>query len=345
MFNPTLPLELAKTLPATSYKEVNQEVLFETWQYICPVSTLDRPGSYIARKILNKPLLFVRQETGEIKGFYNVCRHHASTLLEGEGNCSKIRCPYHGWTYALDGTLKGVPEFDGVQDFKREENGLVPVHVRVVGPFLFASTGRFPTLSAVLLDTLEEEKSLVEPLDKYAFHSRLEYDIKCNWKVFVDNYLDGGYHVNSVHPDLASGINYKEYRNELHGRSVLQIAPLKPTDAFPGQTRSSDGDAHYWWFYPNLMLNIYGDMMDVNVVLPTGPTSCRVIMDFFYDKTKPLTEVKSSIAISEQVQREDVRICERVQEGLESGAYSVGRYSVAREGGMYLFHQLLTRRS
>lgn len=331
IFNPALPLELARTLPADCYKSDNRNVFEQTWQYICPVDFLKRVGDYTTSKILNNPLLFVREEAG-IKGFHNVCRHHASILLKDSGNCSKIRCPYHGWTYGLDGSLKGVPEFDGVQDFRREDNGLKEVPIIQYGPFLFASL--LPDRGLALSSLKEEDIPI------YAFYTRQEYNLKCNWKVFVDNYLDGGYHVNYIHPDLASGIDYKNYRNELYDRSVLQIAPLKQSDKIPN--RSSQGDAHYWWFYPNFMLNIYGDMMDVNVVFPTGPSTCRVIMDFFYDKSKvSLAEAKSSIAISEQIQHEDVEICERVQEGLNSDSYDVSRYSVLREGGMYLFHQLL----
>lgn len=332
-FNSALPLELARTLPSGCYKDDDRSVFEQTWQYICPGDFLSNVGDYTSTKILNNPLLFVREENG-IKGFHNVCSHHASTLLKGSGHCSKIRCPYHGWTYGLDGTLKGVPEFDGVQDFKREDNGLKKIHVIQYGPFLFAA---LKAESPIVLSPLKQED-----IPAYAHYAREEYDLKCNWKVFVDNYLDGGYHVNSIHPDLASGIDYKNYRNELYDRSVLQIAPLKQSDnPIIQANRTSQGDARYWWFYPNFMLNIYGDMMDVNVVFPTGPSTCKVIMDFFHSTILSYSEIKASIAISKQIQHEDVDICERVQEGLGSDSYDVGRYSVARESGMYLFHQLL----
>lgn len=324
-FNPKLPLELASTLPSCHYQGNEDNVFKTTWQYVGPVSSLNKTGKYVTTKINNNPLLFIRDEEF-IRGFHNVCRHHASTLLKGEGECNKIRCSYHGWTYDLDGSLHGVPEFKGVENFNLQDNSLKPVYVDVIGPFLFTSLTE---------QTTKPLQSLKHEIPNYSFIARKEYDIKCNWKVFVDNYLDGGYHVNSIHPELAANIDYKNYRNELYEDAVLQIAPAKEANNRLGNC------AYYWWFHPNFMLNIYGNMMDVNYIIPTSNKSCKVIMDFYKDISVSDNESNSSIETSDRIQIEDVDICERVQEGLESDSYDTGRYSVIREGGMYLFHCLL----
>ena len=351
-FDPKLPLALATTLPTEYYRDtdnarrIDDAAFKTTWQYIGPLDLLSKSGDYITANILNNPLVFVRDE-GHIRGFHNVCRHHAATLLCGRGNCAKIRCQYHGWTYGLDGSLKGVPEFKGVENFKEEDYGLHKVQTQAIGPFLFACIS--PRWDRPLMPMGERDDALLckgwEPkytIPSYKYIARKSYDLACNWKVYVDNYLDGGYHVNTIHPELAANIHYQRYHNELHEKAVLQVAPLKDSEK---KDNRSGGEAYYWWFFPNFMLNMYGDMMDVNHVEPTGPTTCRVTMDFYAANHVPAYDINRSIEISHKIQDEDVDICERVQKGLGSDAYEHGRYSVIREGGMYLFHQLLTGQS
>jgi choline monooxygenase len=177
---------------------------------------------------------------------------------------------------------------------------------------------------------------------------RREYELACNWKVYVDNYLDGGYHVNTVHPGLAGVLDYSRYRTELHPCASVQVSPLKPADpgAAVGGVRVGDV-AQYWWLFPNFMLNLYQGVMDVNVVLPLGPERCRVIFDFYFAETEGETARafnRDSIAVADQIQREDVGICEEVQRGLGSRSFATGRFSVKREAAGYHFHQLLARK-
>src|SRR5262249_36965961 len=152
-------------------------------------------GSYLTAEIAGEPIVVVRGEDGILRAFFNVCRHRAAPILnEPCGTASKLRCRYHGWTYDLAGRLRGTPEFDGVADFRKEDNGLVPVAVAIWGPFVW-----------VHLDPpAEPVEQYLAPLPEWAkghidgltFARRVEYELACNWKVYVDNYLDGGYHVN-----------------------------------------------------------------------------------------------------------------------------------------------------
>jgi choline monooxygenase len=188
------------------------------------------------------------------------------------------------------------------------------------------------------------ERTGMSGIGELNWHARRTYDLACNWKVYVDNFLDGGYHVNSIHPGLAGVLDYGQYRTELFSNTNVQVSPLKPSarDAVEGVVRVGD-TAYYWWVFPNFMVNLYSGVMDTNLVLPLGPDRCRVVFDFYFAEGASAEFVAQSIAVAEQVQREDVSICEDVQRGLRSRSFSTGRFSVRRENGGYHFHQLLAR--
>jgi choline monooxygenase len=246
--------------------------------------------------------------------------------------------------------LRGTPEFDGVEEFCKEENGLVELDVDSWGALVWVRQrqGREaggPTLAKFLSPLPERTASL--NLASLRFVERRHYDIACNWKVYVDNYLDGGYHVNTVHPGLAGVLDYSEYRTEVHDHASVQVSPLKPadpSDRITGTVRVGDY-AYYWWIFPNFMINIYHGLMDVNLVVPLGTDRCRVIFDLYFAETGPEARqfIADSIAVTHQVQREDMAICEEVQRGLRSRSYDTGRFSVQREIGGYHFHRLLAR--
>ena len=161
--------------------------------------------------------------------------------------------------------------------------------------------------------------------------------------MYVDNYLDGGYHVNTVHPALAGVLDYREYRTVCDGNTVLQSSPITPGDGEAGRTRTGDLAA-YWWVYPNFMVNVYSGVMDTNLVLPLGADRCRVIFDFYFADIHGAAAgafMAESMAVAEEIQREDISICEEVQRGLQSRCYSTGRFSVRREAAGYQFHRRL----
>jgi choline monooxygenase len=340
----------ASTIPAPWYVDARiaeleaQTVFSKTWQMVGQAEQVEKPGQFVTATIAGEPIVVVRGNDGVLRGFYNVCRHHAAAVVtEPCGQASILHCPYHGWNYGLDGSLKGMPEFDGVKNFERQQNGLVQVKAEAWEKFVFVN---LDPQAASLKDFLGGLVKRVAPLgvSKLHYFDSRTYDIHCNWKVFVDNYLDGGYHVPHLHKGLSSVLDYKEYTIENEDRYCLQSSPMVAgnEDAATSSTRQGDR-AWYFWQYPNLMINCYEGYMDTNLVLPLDVDHCRVIFDFYFgDISQARREYnEQSVAVGARVQDEDLGICEAVQRGLKSRAYGAGRLSVRREAGEHLFHRLL----
>jgi choline monooxygenase len=345
-FDDTAPLARALTIPGDWYTDARiaelerRTVFSRTWQLVGRTDQLAEPGAYVTAEVAGEPVLVVRGSDGTLRGFFNVCRHHAAAVMtEPCGKADRLRCPYHGWTYDLAGKLRGVPEFDGVEGFDREAMGLVPLAVATWHQLVFVYLDPDPP---PLADHLGDLVAQVAPLglDKLAFCARREYTLGCNWKVFVDNYLDGGYHVPHLHGDLASILSHKDYTIESFERFCLQSSPISDGDALV-----RTGRALYYWLYPNLMLNWYEGYLDTNLVIPLGVDRVKVVFDFYFADISEaaMPRNQQSMAISDKIQDEDHAICESVQRGLGSRAYRAGRLSVRREAGENLFHKLLAR--
>jgi choline monooxygenase len=351
LYNPHDPLEEAWTIPARWYFDERivalerDSVFSATWQVAGRADQVRDNGQFFTAELAGEPLVVARGEDGQLRAFYNVCRHHAAAVVtEAQGCAKQFRCPYHGWTYGIDGTLKGMVEFDGVCNFDRAKNGLVPVRVDTWENFVFVNLdGR----AAPLRDFLGIVPELVAPLGlakKLHFFDRRVYALNCNWKVYVDNYLDGGYHVPHAHKGLSSVIEYTKYTIENFERACLQSSPLSSdSTSEAGVAATRQGRAFYLWLYPNFMINAYEGLMDTNLVLPLSVNRCAVVFDYYFADTSAPAEArhKESIAVSERVQDEDMAICDAVQRGLGSRAYAAGRLSVRREAGEHLFHRLL----
>lgn len=349
-FDGGLPLEHALTLPSEWYVSPRAfeselaHVFGKEWIWAGRSDELKKPGTWITTQIGKESVVLTRDIEGELHAFSNICRHRAAKVCRSSlGEGSRLRCQYHGWTYDLSGCLKTTPEFDGASGFQKEKNSLPQFQIKEFGPWFFVSLNEKPASFHEQWEPFNRESKLYQ-LDSMKFFKRVEYSLKCNWKVFIDNYLDGGYHINTVHPKLAGVIPYSEYRSELFSRSSLQTAPLKPKK-LDEVSHVRKGAAQYWWLYPNLMINLYEGIMDVNVVIPESVDSCRVIFDFYFQDTSKsnLGFIEDSLKVAHQVQLEDQEICEEVQKGLESAFYRAGRFSVAREKTAYHFHQLLAR--
>ncbi len=345
-FDPALPLERARTIPSSWYRspahleQERHKVFSRSWLLAGRVDQVARPGTFFTADMAGEPVVVTRDEAGGLHGFVNVCRHRgARVACQDQGEATKLRCRYHGWTYTLDGRLTGLPEFAGVEEFRREDNGLPPVRVEAWGPLVWvALTPDVPPLRE-WLEPLERF-GMLEDMAGLVFEARREYRIACDWKVFCDNYLDGGYHVNTLHPGLAGVLDYSQYRTEVGEYASVQISPLEPGAV--GDVRSGK-EARYAWAFPHAMINLYGGVMDTNTVFPEGVGACRVVFDFYFAAGTPDDFKRRSIEVAHQVQMEDEEICAEVQRGLGSRTYSTGRFSVRREAGGYAFHRLLAR--
>ncbi len=349
-YDPSRPLAQATTIPSAWYTdrglhELERRAIFGgAWQCIGRTDQLAEPGRFITADVAGEPIVAVRGRDEKLRAFINVCRHHAAAIaVEPEGSCKALKCPYHGWTYGLDGALKGTPEFDGVEDFDKAANGLLPVRLETWEPFVFVCLDETaPELREFLGDIVDHARAL--RFEQLHFFERQTYDLQCNWKVFVDNYLDGGYHVPHIHAGLGSVLDYAKYRVECFERWCVQVSPMAFAggDADTASVRGGEA-AYYYWLYPNFMINWYEGVMDTNLVLPLGVDRCRVVFDFYFAGAGKEAEDhnRRSIAVAHRVQQEDIDVCESVQRGLGSRAYDVGRLSVRREAGEHLFHRLL----
>ncbi len=349
-YNDKAPLYDAFTIPASWYVDPriadleNNTVFGKSWQMVGRADQVEKPGQFVTFTVAGEPIVVVRGNDGVLRGFYNVCRHHAAAVVtEPCGQASILHCPYHGWNYGLDGSLKGMPEFDGVKNFDRQNNGLVPVKTEIWEKFILVNLDPQAESLANYFGGLVKRVAPLGVNKLHYFESRT-YDIACNWKVFVDNYLDGGYHVPHLHKGLSSVLDYKQYTIENEDRYCLQSSPMVSSDedAATGATRKGDR-AWYFWQYPNLMINCYEGYMDTNLVIPIDADHCRVIFDFYFGDTSEASREynEMSVATGARVQDEDLGICEAVQRGLKSRAYGAGRLSVRREAGEHLFHRLL----
>jgi phenylpropionate dioxygenase-like ring-hydroxylating dioxygenase large terminal subunit len=358
---------LPRALPAWAYNHPEmtrleyERILKPSWQIVCHVSSIPKPGDYMTLDLGADSVVAVRAADGAIQTFHNVCRHRGSRLLEGGGNCrAHITCPYHGWSYRLSGELVGVPARETFPGLDRTQFSLKPVRSQVMMGFVFVCVaGNPPPLEQIWGSFLDEfaphRFQDMQPLGPcYIEH----WD--CDWKVAMDNYLES-YHVPIGHPGLnrmftpdyddqrnlpgvARGISWLRERESSHWseRMYQRMVEDVSQDLPPAHRKR-------WSFYsmlPNLGIDVFPDQMDFFQVLPRGPGKCTIRGGSFAlpDERREMRIVRYlSARINRQVQREDEFLCRRVQLGLASGSYEPGPLS-RLENCMYEFHQLLRER-
>ncbi len=336
-FEPRLPY--ASTIPSIYYNDPavlaaeNRSIFARTWQLVGRAEQVREVGQFFTATVADEPLLIVRGNDGELRALSNVCRHRAGPVAKGEGKRGSLQCGYHGWTYALDGTLRTTPEMDGIECFDRQSIALPRFRIESWSELLFVNLeSDAPPLGEFLGDLATVS------FGGFQLAARKDWFVNCNWKVYVDNYLEG-YHIPIVHPSLFREIDYPNYRTEARGNYSIQHAPLKRAQ----RIRASDGsdEAQYFWIFPNLMLNVYPDNFSTNLVVPvTADRTLTIFEWYFRDPDAAKKQIEETIAFSDEIQREDIDICEAVQRGLRSSTYSQGRYSPVRENGVHHFHGL-----
>ncbi|HVR70658.1 MAG TPA: aromatic ring-hydroxylating dioxygenase subunit alpha [Vicinamibacteria bacterium] len=343
-------LAAARTIPARWYFDPavldreERRVFARTWQLVGAVTQVRAAGDYFTCRVGREPLVVARDEAGTLRALSNVCRHRAGPVARGAGRARSLQCGYHGWTYALDGRLLASPEFEGVRGFDRSTIHLPEARLAEWGGFLFVNLDRdAPALGEFLGAIPHETRGLA--MDHLTLRRRVDYEVECNWKVYVDNYLEG-YHIPRVHPALFRELDYGAYRVETARLHSRQRAPLRREGAVFGGGAGDGEEALYYWVFPNLMLNVYPGSLQTNLVVPLGPE--RTLTRFEWYVAEPLDpaaaeKFEQAFAFSDQVQREDMDICRAVQQGLRSATYHRGRYSVLRENGVHHFHGLLSR--
>jgi choline monooxygenase len=338
----TLPSHLYTT--SATFEEERNRIFAQSWQVVGHCHQAAQPGDYFTTELNGEPLLLVRDLEGKLRGFYNVCRHRAGPPAEGCGSRKLFRCGYHGWTYGLDGSLISPTEMEGVENFQPKDFGLMPVKVEEWFDFIFVNLAAD---GGPLRETLGEMPEQAEKFHTQGLKlfERRTYDMKCNWKTYVDNYLEG-YHLPSVHPGLNRELDYNAYVVEPHKNYVRQFSPIRgaqPGDTTPRRYQEAGEDltTDYFWVFPNWMLNCYPDNVSLNIVLPVEAERSLAIFEWYLPEAQHGSPAaKASVEFSHQIQIEDVAICEAVQKNLRSRSYSRGRFSVKQEQGVHAFHRM-----
>ena len=375
-------IEAAFTLAAHFYTDPavlaleKSRIFYHTWQLVgtlaqpCGQSTsgasltIADPETFFTADVIGEPVVIVRDKQGMLRAFSNVCRHRAGPIAQDCGSKNVLRCAYHGWTYTLDGRLIGTPDIDGVEFFDRSTMGMVPLRCETWEQFIFVNFDPHAEPLSAFLGKI--------PQQARGFHfaglqlaKRRDYLIDCNWKVYVDNYLEG-YHIPIAHPGLMREIDYSQYRTETFRYYSQQFAPIRALQPGDNAARTyapnapnsaTPSEALYFWVFPNLMLNIYPDNISTNLIVPLSHDKTLTIFEWFVhpessdgsgfaassSSDSPLSDrIQRAIDFSEEVQREDIALCQAVQRGLQSSTYDRGRYSPKRENGVHHFHLLFS---
>ncbi len=313
-----------------------QRHILSGWQKVAPVESVSEPGDVIARDIAGMPIIIVRAKDGALKGFYNICPHRAGPLaMCDQKGLKRLRCFYHGWAYDFEGKLSAAPEMQEAEGFDPNTIRLTPIVVKEWHGLVFARLPGLAEKQATFEDlTAGIDEIIGDGLDGIVHHHGTTYDVAANWKVYVDNFLEG-YHLPFVHPGLTQVVEYADYITQLGEWWSLQRSPVPADTGAYGA-----GEGLYFFIYPNTMLNIMPGRLQTNRVIPNGRDACRVEFDFYY---APGAEARfdEDLAFSSQVQEEDRLICEHVQKGLTSQVYRPGRLSPTREAGVWHWQNLL----
>lgn len=340
--------DVHQSLPGWTYSNPEffelerRELFLKSWQLVCHTAEVPERGDYFTLDILGESLVVIRGRDGEVRGFHNVCRHRGSRLLEGpSGNCAgRITCPYHAWSYGLDGRLAAVPFEKEFKSLKREENGLRALDLEIFQGFVFvrvlADDG--PSVADQFGAVMDELKAYrfedLQPLGRVTLRPRA-----VNWKQIADNYVDA-LHIPVAHPGLSSLVG-NSYRIEVAGEVHKMSAELRPTPKAGWSVRAYadilskvdhlPGPAGRRWLYyrmwPNLAFDIYPDQIDFMQFIPLSPTE-TLIREIAYALPDERREMRLARYLNWRINRvvnaEDTALVEKVQAGMASASYTSG---------------------
>jgi phenylpropionate dioxygenase-like ring-hydroxylating dioxygenase large terminal subunit len=340
----------AYTEPA--WAQAEREAIFaRTWQWVCHVEQLAAPGSYVSTTVAEMPVAVVRDRDGSLRAFYNVCKHRAHELLSGAGVARNIVCPYHAWTYALDGRLQGARRADRMATFDKSEICLDRVQVEEFGGFVYVNLD--PTarpLGEQAPDLAADITRCAPEVARLTHAKRLTYEVRTNWKNVIDNFLEC-YHCHIAHPEFVDLVDMDTYEVRTHGIWSSHFAEAGThANAAYDVSHAKVTQHAVWWLWPNTCLLRYpgrGNFMVFQVV-PTGPDTTHETWDFYLETTElDEAEQQSVRYVDEVLQQQDISLVESVQRGMRTPAFDQGRIvydpssSGLSEHGVHHFHGLV----
>jgi choline monooxygenase len=347
----------SSSLPARAYWEQNifavekAEVFLKSWQFLCHTERLRAPGSYVTGNVQGQGIFGVRDLNGQLRAFYNVCRHRGHELLRGTGQVRRVTCPYHAWTYGLDGALAAAPGSEVLERFSKSDFGLHAIQVEEFCGLVFVNLDRSAASLAHSTEDLATEIASYAPdLGQLTLAHQLNYTVKANWKAVVDNFLECR-HCPIAHRDFCTLVEMDTYQVVTHGIYASHIAKAGRTGNQAYDVSGATVTDHaVWYLWPNTTLMRYpgrGNFM-VWTFVPTGPETTHEQFNFYFESATPTAEEANAIEYIDKVlQLEDIGLVESVQRGMRTPAYPRGRYLIdpehsgLSEHGVHQFHSLL----
>jgi phenylpropionate dioxygenase-like ring-hydroxylating dioxygenase large terminal subunit len=337
------------TDPAIATRE-RDRIFRRAWQYVGRTEQVERVGDYFTGVAGDVPIVVVRGPAG-LRAFVNVCRHRRHEVMSGAGHRQTLQCPYHAWTYDLDGSLRAAPRSEHEPDFDRAELALLPARVATWGPFVFATPDpdALP-FERVLGDLPGTVEASGVDLARLTFAGRETWTTDANWKVIVENFLEC-YHCPFRHPGFSAVVEVGEgdYSLRAHEWHSSQVAPVRPAAvegrgrALAYDPRGAVSQAQYHFLWPNFTLSINPGQpnLEVDVSLPDGAERARGFTDRFFGPEVDQDYRQEMTAFNRQVSEEDERLTSSVQRGLRGGLPSRGRLLTKSEHLVAHFQRLV----
>ena len=304
-----------------------RERIFRTaWHYVADVGRLPEPGSYFACTSGGLPIVVTRDGDGELRAFLNVCRHRGSEIVSGAGRRATLQCPYHAWTYGLDGGLRSAPRADREAGFDASGLGLVALRLEVWGPFLFVT---FDPNAVPAAETLGAARLPFDPAS-LVFRQRVHYAVEANWKIAVENYLEC-YHCPVAHPGFSALVDVDPDAYVLAGEG--------PVWSQYGSAREGGGGCAFHLVWPGLKINVYPGPPNLSIgpVWPESAGRTVGFLDYFFASDVDEAWARELIEFDDRVGEEDRALVESVQRGVGSGLIEGGRLLPESERLIALF--------
>ncbi len=311
--------------------EVEERRLFRSsWQYVGPLERLSRPGDQVVGRLSRVPVVAVRGDDGELRGFLNVCRHRGSLVVAADGNAPRLRCPYHAWTYSLNGTLRSAPQCGAQIEAEFPALGLLPVRVATFGPFVFASlSADGPSLDVVVGGLAEIIAGVGLDLGGLRLRQRFGYELAANWKIHLENYLEC-YHCPVAHPGFSSVMDVAPDRYELAATAyrLSHRAPVRqrPTPASYSAAGSVTAGS-YHLLLPNVKININPGRQNLSIgpVYPDGVAKTAGFLDYYFGADADDAWIAEMMAFDGDVGTEDAVLVAAAHLGVAGSWIDRGR--------------------
>ncbi len=306
-----------------------EAIFYRSWQWVCHIEKLREPGAYYVADVVGRSIAVVRGADGELRAFYNVCQHRAHHLLSGEGTTKLITCPYHAWTYRLDGRLKAARKTEHLVDFDKDAVCLSQVRVETFCGFVYVNLDtRAAPLAEGSGDLKTEIMRFAPDVEQLTFAHRETFEMASNWKNVIDNFLEC-YHCPVAHKDFVSLLDFPTYTVTTHGIYSSHMAKASRGSNTAYSLKDATVDDHaVWYLWPTTCLLRYpgrGNFLVMNII-PTGPETTRETYDFFFETAEPTEQERDAIAyVRDVLQREDIDLVESVQRGMNTPAFEQGR--------------------